>query len=168
MLYDRKTNRAQSLSESLDSSVDEFTFAPDSKSIYLTAEERGKAPIYSVSTSGGPVKKVIAEGVNGDLNVTADGRTLVFGNAAAWTQACAEIYRVDADGNGAGECFDHDQRGGVSAFQSQKCGRSNRVDRRSRGPKVARVLDNQTRKLQAQQEVAAGRLNSRRPAGSLE
>ncbi|HWP52833.1 MAG TPA: hypothetical protein VN476_01800, partial [Pyrinomonadaceae bacterium] len=40
MLYERKTGRAQSISESLDSNIDEFTFAPDSKNIYLTAEER--------------------------------------------------------------------------------------------------------------------------------
>src|SRR5437588_10031667 len=48
MLYDRKTNQSRSLSESLDSWVDEFAFAPDSKTIYLTAEERGRSPGYSV------------------------------------------------------------------------------------------------------------------------
>jgi Tol biopolymer transport system component len=57
MLYDRKTGRAQSISESLDSNVDEFTFTPDSKNIYLTAEERGRAPIYTVAVTGGPIKK---------------------------------------------------------------------------------------------------------------
>src|SRR5262249_56457287 len=41
MLYDRRTGRAQWLTESLDSWVDEFTFSPDSKGLYLTAEERG-------------------------------------------------------------------------------------------------------------------------------
>src|SRR5438067_9137310 len=45
MLYDRKTNQARSLSESLDSWVDEFAFAPDNQTIYLTAEERGRSPI---------------------------------------------------------------------------------------------------------------------------
>src|SRR6266849_6125440 len=81
-LYDRKTGRAQSLSESVDSWIDEFTFSPDSKWLYLTAEERGLAPIYSVSVNGGPVRKVIAEGVNGDINPTADGRTLVFSRSS--------------------------------------------------------------------------------------
>src|SRR6266581_4435434 len=55
MLYDRKASTPRSLTESLDSWVDEFTFAPDSKTIYLAAEERGKERIYSVSVSGGPV-----------------------------------------------------------------------------------------------------------------
>src|SRR6266478_1569759 len=76
MLYDRKTAKATSLTESLDSSVDEFTFAPDSQSIYLAAEERGKEPIYKVSVGGGPVKMLIAEGFNGELHTTADGRKL--------------------------------------------------------------------------------------------
>jgi len=62
MLYDRKTGRAQSISETLDSSIDEFTFTPDSKHIYLTAEERGRAPIYTVAVTGGPIKKVVTEG----------------------------------------------------------------------------------------------------------
>jgi dipeptidyl aminopeptidase/acylaminoacyl peptidase len=99
MLYDRKTSRAQSLSESLDSWVDEFTFSPDSKLIYLAAEARGKEPIYSVSTSGGPVKKIVAEGFNGDINVTADGKTLVFARSSMTRPS--EIYRANADGSSA-------------------------------------------------------------------
>src|SRR5437773_5188542 len=99
MLYDRKTSRAQSLSESLDSWVDELVFSPDSKWIYLAAEERGKEPIYSVSTSGGPVKKIVPEGFNGDINVTADGKTLVFSRSSMTRPS--EIYRANADGSGA-------------------------------------------------------------------
>src|SRR5437763_1398845 len=98
MLYDRKTNRAQSLSESLDSWVDEFTFSPDSKWIYLAAEERGKEPIYSVSTSGGAAKKVVADGFNGDINVTSDGRALVFSRSSMTRPS--EIYRANSDGSG--------------------------------------------------------------------
>src|SRR5437660_2073598 len=48
MLYDRKINTPRSLSESLDSWVDEFAFSPDSKSIYLAAGDRGREAIYSV------------------------------------------------------------------------------------------------------------------------
>jgi len=98
MLYDRKTSRARSVTEPLDSWVDEFTFAPDSQTIYLTAEERGKEPIYSVSVSGGPVKKVIAEGANGDIHFTSDARTLVFSRSSMTKPS--EIYRANSDGNG--------------------------------------------------------------------
>ena len=97
MLYDRKTGSAQSITETLDSNVDEFTFTADSKWIYLGAEDRGREPIYSVSTNGGPVKKVIAEGFNGDINVTADGKTLVFSRSSMTKPS--EIYRANADGS---------------------------------------------------------------------
>src|SRR5436309_499652 len=98
MLYDRRTGRAQSLTESLDSWVDEFTFSPDSRTIYLTAEERGKAPIYSVPVTGGAVKKVVSEAVNGEVSVTRDGRTLVFSRSSMTKPS--EIYRANADGTG--------------------------------------------------------------------
>lgn len=99
MLYDRKTNRAVSISESLDSNVDEFTFTPDSKTVYLTAEERGRAPIYTLAITGGPVKKVIGEGgAHGDLHLTKDGGTLVFSRSSM--SKPAEIFRANADGSG--------------------------------------------------------------------
>jgi dipeptidyl aminopeptidase/acylaminoacyl peptidase len=98
MLYDRKTNRARSLTETLDSWVDEFTFTPDSQTVFLTAEERGKEPIYSVSVNGGPVKKVVAEGANGEIHLAADGHTLVFSRSSMTRPS--EIYRANSDGSG--------------------------------------------------------------------
>ena len=100
MLYDLKTNQAKSISESLDSSVDEFAFSPDSKTIFLTAEERGRAPIYTVSVGGGPVKKLISgEGFNSDVHPTKDGHALVFARSSSVKPS--EIYRANADGTGA-------------------------------------------------------------------
>jgi len=99
MLYDRKTGRAQSLSETLDSWVDEYTFSPDSQTIYLTAEDRGRNPIYSVSVSGGPVRKVVADGFNGEISVTRDGRSFVFSRSSMAKPS--EIYRANIDGTGA-------------------------------------------------------------------
>ncbi|HEY8204469.1 MAG TPA: hypothetical protein VIF81_07065, partial [Pyrinomonadaceae bacterium] len=99
MLYDRKTGRAQSLTESLDSWVDEYTFSPDSQTIHLTAEDRGRNPIYSVSVSGGPVKKVLAEGFNGEISLTRDGRSFVFSRSSM--TGPSEIYRANIDGTGA-------------------------------------------------------------------
>lgn len=99
MLYNRQTSKAQSITESLDSSVDEFTFAPDSQSIYLCAEEQGRSPVYTVSINGGPVKKVLTEGgVHGDVHVTPDGKTLVFSRSSMTKPS--EIYGTDADGEG--------------------------------------------------------------------
>jgi len=99
MLYDRKTGRAQSLTETLDSWVDEYTFSPDSQTIYLTAEDRGRNPIYSVSVSGGPVRKVLADGFNGEISVTRDGRSFVFSRSSMVKPS--EIYHANIDGTGA-------------------------------------------------------------------
>jgi dipeptidyl aminopeptidase/acylaminoacyl peptidase len=97
MLYDRKTGKPQSLTDTLDSWVDEFAFAPDGQTIYLTAEERGEQPIYSVSVAGGPVKKVVAQGFTGDIRATADGKMLVFSRSSMTKPA--EIYRANTDGS---------------------------------------------------------------------
>src|SRR2546423_7905779 len=98
MLFDRRTNHAVSITESLDSWVDEFAFTPDGKTIYLTAEERGRSPIYSVSASGGPINKVISDGGNGDIHLTRDGRTLGFSRSSMTKPS--EIYLANSDGSG--------------------------------------------------------------------
>jgi len=99
MLYDRQTNQSKSISESLDSWVDEFVFSPDGKTIYLEAEERGRGPIYSVSVSGGPVRKLVGgDGFNGDIHPTKDGSALVFSRSSMTRPS--EIYRANADGTG--------------------------------------------------------------------
>ncbi|MGZ8843878.1 MAG: prolyl oligopeptidase family serine peptidase, partial [Pyrinomonadaceae bacterium] len=99
MLFDRKTNRAASISESLDSNVDEFIFTPDSKTVYLTAEERGRAPIYTLAVTGGPLKKIVGDGgAHGDIHLTKDGSTLVFSRSSM--SKPAEIFRANADGSG--------------------------------------------------------------------
>ena len=101
MIYDRKTGQARSISETLDSNVDEFVFAPDSNRIYLTAEERGRVPVYvaSVRAVNGPIKKLFAEeGASGDLHLTKDGRTLVFSHSSMTRPA--EIYRANLDNLG--------------------------------------------------------------------
>jgi len=99
MLYDRKTGRAQSVTETLDSWVDEYTFSPNSQTIYLTAEDRGRNPIYSVSVNGGSVRKVLADGFNGEISVTRDGRSFVFSRSSMAKPS--EIYRANIDGTGA-------------------------------------------------------------------
>ncbi|PYS33804.1 MAG: S9 family peptidase [Acidobacteria bacterium] len=96
MLYDRKTGMARSISEELDSWVDEFAFAPNRPIIYFTAEERGKQPIYIVNFNGGVVKKLVEDGFNTEPHVTPDGNTLVFSRSTM--TAPNEIYRADTNG----------------------------------------------------------------------
>lgn len=96
MLYDRKTGQSHSLTEQLDSSVESFTFSPDSDKVYLAADERGRQPIYEVALSGGPIRRVIAEGFNDDAQVTRDGKMLIITRQSL--SRPIEIYRAATNG----------------------------------------------------------------------
>src|SRR5579871_5220302 len=49
VLYDRKTGEKKDLTQDFDHWVGTFTWAPDSQHLYFTAEDKGEAPIYSLS-----------------------------------------------------------------------------------------------------------------------
>ncbi|HEX8773952.1 MAG TPA: S9 family peptidase [Pyrinomonadaceae bacterium] len=98
MLFDRQTNKSRSLSEPFDLQVESIAFSPDSKRIYLTAGERGLQPIYTVAVGGGNITKLVADGFNDDVKITADGKWLVFTRNSAASPT--EIYRAGADGTG--------------------------------------------------------------------
>ncbi|HEV8487819.1 MAG TPA: S9 family peptidase [Blastocatellia bacterium] len=96
MVYDRRTNQAHSITERLDSSVESFAFSNDGQKVYLTALERGRQPVYEVLLNGGSTKKLIADAVNDDLQVSRDNQVLVF-TRQSLTQP-VEIFRAGADG----------------------------------------------------------------------
>ena len=96
MLYDRKTSQSHSLTEQFDSSVESFTFSGDGQRIYLTALDQGRQPIYELPLGGGPGKKVINEGFNDDLQVSRDGKTLVFTRQSLARPV--EIYKANSIG----------------------------------------------------------------------
>jgi dipeptidyl aminopeptidase/acylaminoacyl peptidase len=94
MLYDRKTGEKKNLIENFDKWVGTFTWAPDSKDILFASEDKGESPIYALAFTkeriapgpGGDVSlnltnvniREIVRGFNDDLEVTADGKTLLF------------------------------------------------------------------------------------------
>src|SRR5713101_1473725 len=107
MLYDRKTGEKMNLTEGFDRWVGTFTWAPDSKIIYFSADHKGHSLIYAVdirptigSSKGRPAfaKRVVVAGYNDDLAVTPDGKTLVFSRMSI--AAPNEIYASDAGGDG--------------------------------------------------------------------
>ncbi len=53
MLYARKSGNQSNLTENFDSSVESYAFAPDSKTIYFNAEDKGEMPIYSIASRAG-------------------------------------------------------------------------------------------------------------------
>ena len=105
MLYDRKTGEKKELTEGFDRWIESFAWAPDSKTIYVTAEHKRHSLIYAVETAPASAQKGVQSpqrslvgGYNGDLSVAPGGRTLVFTRMSL--TAPNEIYMGDATGNG--------------------------------------------------------------------
>jgi dipeptidyl aminopeptidase/acylaminoacyl peptidase len=98
MLLDRQSNQMRELTAGFDLQVDEFTFSPESKTVYFGAGDRARSVIFSVPTVGGTIKKVVTDGSNNDTKVTPDGKTLVF-SRNSMTMA-PEVFRANADGTG--------------------------------------------------------------------
>ncbi|HXA85742.1 MAG TPA: S9 family peptidase, partial [Candidatus Dormibacteraeota bacterium] len=107
VVYDRKSGTITNLTEAFDQWVETIAWSPDSKYIYFTSENKGEAPIYrldiqaatvgigSAAHSSSNAIQEITRGVNDDLSVSPDGKTLVFSRLSA--QAPNEIYKMDLD-----------------------------------------------------------------------
>jgi dipeptidyl aminopeptidase/acylaminoacyl peptidase len=98
MLFDRKTGQSHSLTEQFDSSVESFTFSADGQRIYMTALDQGRQPIYELPLGGGPGKKLINDGFNDDVQVSADAKTMVFTRQSL--SRPVEIYKANSIGAG--------------------------------------------------------------------
>lgn len=77
-LYDLVSGSHDAITDDLDRSVGQFTWAPDSRTVYFTAQDEGQTSIYSVEIGTGAVKRLTEGTYNQSVNVTPDGRTLVF------------------------------------------------------------------------------------------
>ena len=97
MLYDRRSRQSRSLTDKLDTSVESITFTADGQRIYLTGLERGKHLVYTVPAAGGATTKIITEGFNDDVKVSADGKTIIFSRSTSVLPT--EIFRANSDGS---------------------------------------------------------------------
>ena len=100
MLYDRNTGEKKDLTPEFDHWVGTFSWAPDSKTIYLAAEHLRHSLIYAVgpiSTSQAPIRALVG-GFDDDVTVTKDGKKLVFSRMSL--KAPNEIYTADATAEG--------------------------------------------------------------------
>jgi dipeptidyl aminopeptidase/acylaminoacyl peptidase len=104
MLYDRKSGEKKNLSESWDRWVGTIAWAPDSTRLYVSAEENGESPIYSINfnTSSEAEKgddlsiRNIARqvaGFNDDPAVLASGKSLLFTSMSLASPN--ELYRAE-------------------------------------------------------------------------
>jgi len=93
MRYDRVTGTSTEIIRNFDLQVEEVAQSADGNSVYFTAGERGRQPIYKVALTGGQAQKIVSDVFATGLQVASDD-TLVF--ASSSMTAPAEIYR----GNG--------------------------------------------------------------------
>ena len=97
-LLDRASGARRAVTAEWDRAADAWAFTPDSKAVYVGVEEDGQGRVYRLELAGGPPKLVLKDGTNGDVQVTPDGKTIVFSRASL--TAPAEVYRANADGSG--------------------------------------------------------------------
>ena len=106
MRYDRTTGETVELTRGFDLQVDEMVVSPDSETIYLTAGHRGTSPIFSLPVEPNFKLRIATHVKNlmetkdsaGSLNISPDGRTLVFTSNSM--TAPPEIMKVNTDGTG--------------------------------------------------------------------
>ncbi|MDR3626119.1 MAG: S9 family peptidase [Ignavibacteriaceae bacterium] len=78
ILYDRNTGKLKNITNSLDRSVSEIAWSPDSKKIYFTANNEVFNSIYQVDISTGKISVLLKDYSNTGLAVSADGNTIYF------------------------------------------------------------------------------------------
>ena len=94
-VYDRQTQMIKDLTPGFDQWVSSFAWAPDSDTIYFTAPESARQPVFKTSVRQPKVEKVLG-GMTDDLEAAPDGRSLVVTRTS--TTQPTEIYRVPVSG----------------------------------------------------------------------
>jgi dipeptidyl aminopeptidase/acylaminoacyl peptidase len=97
MSYNRANGTSTELLRGFDQNVEEMVLSADGGTIYFVADERGRHPIYKVSTTGGAAQKILKDLFATNLQITPDNSTLVFMNSSLAMPP--EIYRAASDGS---------------------------------------------------------------------
>lgn len=95
-LYNRTTGQRTVLTERFDNWVNSFSWAPDSRSIYFTAQERGNVPLYRIDIQSRQITLVVNAQTIDAFDISPDGRTIVFTRRSVSDPR--DIWRVDSNG----------------------------------------------------------------------
>jgi dipeptidyl aminopeptidase/acylaminoacyl peptidase len=95
-LYDRKSGKLENMSKSLDRSIGEFVWSPDSKEIYFTANNEIFNSVYKLDVQSDKVELMLKDHSNENLSVSKDGKTIFFMQQKS-TQSY-EIFAMDNTG----------------------------------------------------------------------
>ena len=100
MLYDRQAKTIREMLPKFDNWVDEFTWAPDSKTIYFVSGEMGEENILSTQVDLPEATAVANKAEYGGLQVSPDGRTLVASVMTVRYPAAVGAIALNASGGG--------------------------------------------------------------------
>ena len=95
-LYDRESKSLTNLTKSLDRSIGEFTWSPDSKTIYFTANNEIYNSIYKLDVNSKEVSVILKDGSNKNLIASSDGNTIFFMRQRSTLPY--EIFSMNTDG----------------------------------------------------------------------
>ena len=105
MRYNRSTGESVELTAGFDLQAEDFSFSGDGKTIYFTALERGKSPVFSVPLEpdfrlriATHVKPVLKGGYFSSVSNTPDGKNFVF--ASSSFEAPAELFSWNSEQKG--------------------------------------------------------------------
>ena len=76
-MIERATGKITNLTEEFDEWVESVAWAPNSKSLYFTADDKGLTPIYILPLTGGEPGELVSCSCDAPT-LTPDGRTLIY------------------------------------------------------------------------------------------
>lgn len=77
-LYDRATGQTRILTESFDNWVDDYYWAPDSKTIYFTGGVRGINPIFRLDIATGAITQIYSDATIDEFIISDDGSSMIY------------------------------------------------------------------------------------------
>jgi dipeptidyl aminopeptidase/acylaminoacyl peptidase len=95
VIYDRQTKQIKEPLPNFDRWVDEFTWEPDSQTIYFAYGDEGQERIDSVQIDGSHLAQLTKSGEYGDLHITPDGKLLIANKMTV--RMPSEIYVLDTE-----------------------------------------------------------------------
>ena len=96
ILHDRVTGKRLNVTERFDFSVNDFLWAPDSKTIYFNADDKSNESLFRLDMPSGKVAALIDKGYNHSIRMLPGGKGLVLVRESI--NQPAEIYRIDQNG----------------------------------------------------------------------
>lgn len=96
ILYDLKTEKRDNLTSGFKYSVNDFVFSPGGSYIYFTASESAFIPVYRLRIRDKRVEKIFGNIYASDLNITGNGKYLVFLNQSV--SSPKDVFKVKIRG----------------------------------------------------------------------